>query len=334
MVDYKKLLTEKENLIKLVNNEKENTKRLAEENARVKAENDKLEVELAKLKENLEKNVREVVVINKNKYELEQVISSLKAQLAENQVRLDTLKNESESKEAVLQDLKNKEIQIRKIAKRYKDSFMELKKQIEDKRMDDLISIDEKENLSSIKSELTASIEENNVLKQQIEQLKLTLEKEERNKALLKEAKQRIIYLQTLNKDLQSAKLMKTPNQDLTTDQFESSYTIDSSSVDKSQQNVFQINKESDSSFQTKPSPNSSRQIALQSVKPMPATTSSEKSIQDALRTANIRPIAPSCQHSPTVTSWRGTETPLASIRPMTVQHSNYSGIIKSSFDN
>lgn len=316
--DHNKLLIEKENLLKDFAKEKENNKRLSEEYARLKNEKDKIEIDFIKLKENLEKNVKEIAVLTRQKNELEQTVSSMKSQLVENQLHLDTLIKEGENKENALQDLKNKEVQIRKIAKRYKDSYVELKKQIDEKKIDESTTENEKEKLESIKTELNSFAEENNILKKQLEQLRVSLEKEERNRSLLKEAKQRIISLQALNKELQSTK-PKTNNQDLSYDASEGSYLIDVSSTEKSQQNIFQVGKDNEATFSTKSCP-SSRQIALQSVKPMPATTSSEKSAQDTVRTANIKPITPSCQHSPILTTWRGTETPLASIRPMTVQ--------------
>lgn len=297
--------------------EKEECRKLNEELNQNKTDRLRLEAEISGLKKT---NSGLFDEINKLQIEIEvfkESVGKLTTDIKEikemHKQELDKLTHELSDRDAQLNDSKNKEIQIRKIAKRYKDSYLELQRQQENKT--------ESEDLQSTNNEATTRndeihilIDENNSLKKQVEELKTCLEKEERNKSILKEAKQRIIALndskQALIKELQHLKTKLA-------------------SVEQAKSELGVINIPENDLIAQKTKENEelvakinqlTRQIALQSVKPMPASTSVDKSSIEPVRTANVRPITPTTQHSTSVTMWRGNETPLASIRPMNVQ--------------
>lgn len=225
---------------------------------------------------------------------------------------VEKLTREISDKDAQLTEAKNKEFQIRKIAKRYKDSYLDLQRQHETDKTEATDSQAVNNDATTKNDEIQILVEENNSLKKQVEELKTSLEKEERNKSLLKEAKQRIMGLneskQSFLKEIQQLKSKLTAIEQ----------TKPESAVISENEVISQKTKENEEL--TAKVNQLTRQIALQSVKPMPASTSVEKSSIEPVRTANVRPITPTTQHSTSVTMWRGNETPLASIKPMTVQ--------------
>uniref|UniRef100_A0A336LSK8 Nucleoprotein TPR n=1 Tax=Culicoides sonorensis TaxID=179676 RepID=A0A336LSK8_CULSO len=316
--DIKRLQQEKENLCKLIANEKEECKRLTDELNQNKADKIRLESEISTLKKNnmslneeINKNQLDITVFKENIAKLSSEAKDTNQVVQQYKNEIEKLTNELSNKDAQLADTRSKEMQIRKIAKRYKDSYLELQKLQETKTE----ITDVKANDSNEKNdEVQLLTEENNSLKQLVDELKTSLEKEERNKALLKEAKLRIIGLneskQNYVKELQQLKsklaFIEQNKSDLISAQNTESETL-ALKTKENEELVGKINQ-------------LTRQIALQSVKPMPASTSGEKNTNETVRTANVRPITPTTQHSTSVTMWRGNETPLASIRPMTVQ--------------
>lgn len=74
------------------------------------------------------------------------------------------------------------------------------------------------------------------------------------------------------------------------------------------------------------------RQLQSQGSKPSTSSGPTEKGPSDAARTANVKPMAgPSGQQSAAVTPRRGGDTPLASIRPMSVQNSRTAAVLPTS---
>lgn len=328
--DFKKLTNEKDNLVKQIANEKENNKRQCDELNLLRSEKSKLEIELNNLKKSSqaseEETAKEILVLRSSLEKLQNEIKETSALLSEKEIEIVKLTEENTSKETQLNDLRNKELQVRKIAKRYKDLYTELQKKVDEKSGDFNLASQQSDGVEA--EDNTNSItEENNTLKREIEMLKTRLENEERNRNLMREAKQRILALQTANKDLQEKlESFHDANEAVTF----SGSDHEGNNKHLQSSHISQLPKENEV-FSNKSQIN--RQIALQSVKPMPASTSCDKSIIEPLRTANVKPITPSTtQNTSTITSWRGSETPLASIRPMTVQSSGRSiGIIPNS---
>ncbi|GBP05508.1 Nucleoprotein TPR [Eumeta japonica] len=142
-----------------------------------------------------------------------------------------------ESKEQLLQDSKNKEVQIRKIAKRYKDSYLELLNKTpassgiggdaaNNTGGQDGIEIGGSNNPeASIKAELEQNRstieslngvirtmqEENEKVRKDYEDLKASVEIDERTKTLLREAKTHIVSL-TESRNIVSNELASTKN--------------------------------------------------------------------------------------------------------------------------
>ncbi|XP_063697306.1 nucleoprotein TPR [Culicoides brevitarsis] len=323
--DIKKLQQDKENLCKTIVAEKEECRKLSDEINLQKTEKLRLEAEVSGLKrtnsnlsDEISKNMLEISIFKENVNKLTSDIKDLKDL---HKQELEKLAIELSDKDAQLTDTKNKEMQIRKIAKRYKDSFLELQKQHENK-MDPGNSQAINNDATTKSDEIQILTDENNTLKKQIDELKASLEKEERNKSLLKEAKQRIIGLSD-KKDALQKELQQLKSKLAVIDQVKPEAGVSS-------ENDVIAQKTKENEELTAKVNQLTRQIALQSVKPMPASTSIEKSSIEPVRTANVRPITPTTQHSTSVTMWRGNETPLASIKPMTVQGGRNAAILGS----
>lgn len=311
--------------IKSILNEKEECRKLTDELNQNKTERLRLDAEVSGLKKN---NANLIDEINKQQLEMglfKESVAKLTIDMKEmketHKQEIDKLNLELSDKEAQLTDTKNKEMQIRKIAKRYKDSYLELQRQQDIKtETGDLQSTNN--DVTTKNDEIQNLVDENNSLKQQVEELKTSLEKEERNKSLLKEAKQRIMGLnetkQNYIKEIQQLKSKMT--------------SLEQQKLEVGNENEMIVQKTKENEELHAKVNQLTRQIALQSVKPMPASTSVEKNTIESVRTANVRPITPTTQHSSTsVTMWRGNETPLASIRPMTVQGGRTASIMGSS---
>uniref|UniRef100_A0A2M4B7Z9 Nucleoprotein TPR n=1 Tax=Anopheles marajoara TaxID=58244 RepID=A0A2M4B7Z9_9DIPT len=152
--DWKRLQTERENLAKMLTTEQELLKRANDELNTLRLERTRLETELASVgrkltscgeetrnllgeRETLQQNVatlqHTVTTLQKNLATLTAENATLKVELSthetETQSKLDELQTSLANKELALTDTKNKEQQIRKIAKRYKESFIELQKE-------------------------------------------------------------------------------------------------------------------------------------------------------------------------------------------------------------
>lgn len=332
--DFKKITTEKDNLLKTVATERETIKRLTDEISSIKYEKSRLENEFSQAKKQhqtlIEENSKELSARQEQFTKLQMELKSLQASFTDKENEVAKLIEKNTATEAELTDMKSKEFQVRRIAKRYKDSYIELKRQVDEKNVEFPITTQQAEPAESDEQVNNLS-EENNALKKELELLKLNLEKEERNRSLLREAKQRIIVLQTTIKELQARQFaVETNEQQAVT-------ATESVAADPSKNSLISHLTKENEALSNKVSHLSqlNRQIALQSVKPMPASTSTDKVIdKDLVRTANVKPITPSTtQNTATITSWssRGSDTPLASIRPMTVQSGRSVAIIPNS---
>ncbi|KAF3420193.1 hypothetical protein E2986_05707 [Frieseomelitta varia] len=132
--DWRRLQTERENLSKLLTSERETHVKRAEELNQLKVEKTKLEEQLALLQKQVQTQGEEVQKASEEARKLGQDLNQALADSCSKAKDLATLRKELGDKEAVLNDIKNKEIQIRKIAKKYKTQFEELAKTVEEEK--------------------------------------------------------------------------------------------------------------------------------------------------------------------------------------------------------
>ncbi|CAD1469044.1 unnamed protein product, partial [Heterotrigona itama] len=132
--DWRRLQTERENLSKLLTSERETHVKRAEELNQLKVEKTKLEEQLTLLQKQVQTQGEEVQKASEEARKLSQDLNQALADSSSKAKDLATLRKELGDKEAVLNDIKNKEIQIRKIAKKYKTQFEELAKTVEEEK--------------------------------------------------------------------------------------------------------------------------------------------------------------------------------------------------------
>ncbi|XP_037913909.1 nucleoprotein TPR isoform X2 [Hermetia illucens] len=373
--EFKRIQSERESLAKMLTAEKEALKQAHEELNSIRADKARLETEMNNLNRQIQtvteekkKVVDDFNLLKQQNTRLTQEIMELKNQLLQKEDELKKIGEDIASKDNQLADLKNKEFQIRKIAKRYKDSYFELKNQIDGKDGTGAAEGDPqnpgegtsaskqetekelKEKINELNAQIKQAQEETEKYRKENENFKLTLDKEERNKTLLKEAKTRILSL-TETKNAVTRELAATKAQlqnieqnrddnDLIVSGIKSQYE---SRIARLEQDQINHEKESKETIARLTRENENlllrinqlqRQLGLQQVsKPSTSSSSSsEKGSSDPPRTANVKPMSgPSGQQSATVTPWRGSETPLASIRPMSVQNSRTAAVLPTS---
>lgn len=366
--DFKRLQTERENLAKMLTAEKDILKRTNDELTTIKTEKLRLDTELQNLTKQLsasqddcKKFQDDVITLKQTNVRMTHEIIELKNNVLLKEEEIKKISDELNNKEAILADAKNKEIQIRKIAKRYKDSYFELKNKDLTKdgdKTDETSNPGGEASTSAAKSEsdkliqekinemnaqILSAQEENENLRKENEMLKAGVEKEEKNKNLLKEAKTRILSLtetkNAISRELTATKLQlqnieqNREDNDLLVNglktQFEtriSRIEIQHSEQDKEKQEAIgRLTRENENLLLIINQLN--RQ--LQGLKPSTSSNPIEKASTDSPRTANVKPMAgPSGQQSATVTPWRG-EPPLASIRP--IQNSRTAAVLPTS---
>ncbi|XP_055539254.1 nucleoprotein TPR isoform X2 [Wyeomyia smithii] len=363
--DWKRLQTERENLAKMLTNEKELLKKSNEELNSIRIEKGKLDTEVTNLTKQLasaneqnKKYADELDVLRQAGAKMTVEIGEVKSTLSKRDEDMKNLTEELANKEEQLTDAKNKEQQIRKIAKRYKDYYFGLKKTVEEKESEDGKPATEagaaetagegssnesnkitENNVTELKSQITSSQEEIENLKKENDTLKGKLEKAERNQDILKDVKHRILSLTEMKNNvtrelnnakaqIQSLEHVRDENE-LLKSQYEGRISrITKENADQDKEKADAITRLTRENEQLTMRLNQlTRQLGLQQVsKPSTsASGSSEKTSTESPRTANVKPIPgpSSAQQSATVTPRRGSETPLASIRPMSVQASS-----------
>lgn len=363
--DFKRLQNERENLAKMLTAEKEVLRIVNEELTSIRTEKTRLDAELAQLQQQCTTHVTEKKRLSDDLNQLKQLNVRMTHEIMElkNSVLLkeDELKKIAEDlnvKEAALADAKSKEVQIRKIAKRYKDSFYEQKTRIEEleainaaKPLSEQVAASaeaataaaarleaeqvQAARLDELTAQMTALQEETDQLRRENEQLKKTDEKN-----LLGEARARIKALTEANaqmaRDFQASKNalqsceQNRSEHDLFVTGLKSQYEVRINRVEKEMVDQDASNKETIARL-TRENETLNlrvnqlhRQLQQQGSKPSTSSGAIEKSPSDAARTANVKPMAgPSGQQSATVPPRRGGDTPLASIRPMSVQNNS-----------
>ncbi|XP_033366951.1 nucleoprotein TPR [Bombus vosnesenskii] len=132
--DWRRLQTERENLSKLLTSERETHAKRAEELNQLKTEKGVLEEQLSLLQKQVQTQGEEIQKASEEARKLGQDLNEALADSSLKAKDLVTLRKELGDKEVVLNDIKNKEIQIRKIAKKYKTQFEELAKTVEEEK--------------------------------------------------------------------------------------------------------------------------------------------------------------------------------------------------------
>lgn len=136
--EFKRMQNEREHLAKMLTAEKEKIEKSEAELASIKQEKNRIESELAALQKNNQtitdekkKMADDIVAIKQSNARMSNEIIEIKNKLLQRDDELKKIVDELNNKENMLTDIKNKEFQIRKIAKKYKDAFYELQKKHE-----------------------------------------------------------------------------------------------------------------------------------------------------------------------------------------------------------
>ncbi|XP_075979223.1 nuclear basket protein megator isoform X2 [Anticarsia gemmatalis] len=342
--DWKRLQNERETLAKMLTNEKENVRKLNEELSAIKIEKSKLEEQYTlvsrqqnALAEENKKLNEELQTLKDDMARVTEEVAKVKAELSLMGATNTKLTEELATKDASLIDIRNKENQIRKIAKKYKAQYEELMKTVdEDKKRNegsiaaaDAAMTESNKKFEEQIAELQAKLEVEKVntekLKQELETLRTAnMEKEEKSKQVLKQAKSKIVQLTELKNSL-SRELDESRNkigaleqstrdeQDVRVALIKSQYEGRLSRLEKERSEA-QAEKTREVEALHQKVTMLQRQLASQASASKQQATA-EKTTTDP-PTANIKPMAGVAQQSVTA-SRRGGETPLASIRPM-----------------
>jgi nucleoprotein TPR len=363
--DWKRLQTERENLAKMLQLEKDQHKKTSDEVAQVKQEKARVDGEIASLQKNLALNQGESKRLTDELAQLRQSSGKMSQELLETRVRVDSkdddmkkLSEEINSKESQLSALKEKEIQIRKIAKRYKDQYLELKNQVDSgtapvikegggestgdvamgepsTSQQDQLAEDNKQlesRIQLLQQEVEGIRGECNKLQQVNNELRL---KDESCKALLQQAKSKIAQLNEKKEQLtRESTTLKTQFDQRNEEHEQIVRNLKTQYELRIQRLEKEINDTSTEKTEMLQRLNQlHRQIGANQTS-KPATSTMEKLSTDAsTRTANVKPMAGPSQQSATVQPWRGgstssSETPLASIRPLPAQNSRTAAVM------
>ncbi|GAB1864152.1 Nucleoprotein TPR [Camponotus japonicus] len=132
--DWRRLQTERENLSKLLTSEREIHAKRSEEFNQVKTEKGKLEEQITELQKQMQAQDEQISRASEEARKLGQDLNEALADSSSKTKDLVFLRKELGDKEVVLNDIRNKEIQIRKIAKKYKTQFEELARTVEEEK--------------------------------------------------------------------------------------------------------------------------------------------------------------------------------------------------------
>ncbi|XP_017049667.1 nucleoprotein TPR isoform X2 [Drosophila ficusphila] len=338
--EFKRLQSEREHLAKLLTAEKEQNKKQADELALLKQ---RLDTEIPMLNKHLQlldearkKQADESNNLKQNNTRQGQDIMELKNRLLQKEEELLKANEELETKDKTIADKDTKELQLRKLAKRYKDYYMGLQAQAGGTE-----SIAELEKiraeLEEVNGQLRALKEEQEKLTKENEELKKRTEPETDANAVRQEYKAK---LDKLVVDLTVART-DLANQETSFAGTKSSYDETITRLEKELQDNIAANKDINQRLSRE---NESLHMRInqltrqlgsqQSTKPSTSSVAEKGNISESSpRTANVKPMSGSAtvQQSATVTPWRGGETPLASIRPISVQNSRTAAILPTS---
>ncbi|KAG4070727.1 hypothetical protein HA402_005586 [Bradysia odoriphaga] len=368
--EFKRLQNERENLAKMLTVEKNTVSNVNAQLAAMTNEKAKTEQELAAnvrllhtTAEEKKKIQDDLNALKQQNARLTQEIIEIKSQILKKEDDIKAVQTELTSKENLILEIKKKEIQIRQIAKKYKDSYFDLKSNVDTRQADlaakpleeqaaatndadaaGLAARAEQEKIQAKKVEelsnqLLARQEEIEQLQKEIENLK-----KQDDKNLLADARNRIAALTETNRQitrdyqvsktqLQSCEQSRSEHDSVVAalkSQLEAKMKELLDQEAARQETIARLTRENET-LNTRVN-QFHRQFQQQGSKPSTSSGTNEKSPSDAARTANVKPMAtPSAQQSATVNPRRGGDTPLASIRPVPVQNSRIAAVLPTS---
>lgn len=341
--EFKQLQLERDNLTKMLNTEKEIFKQVNDELQELRSQKASVDTELANLQKQLsslaedkKKFSDEVIALRSQNLIINKELTEIKSTITQKDKDLVKLSSDIQVKEAALADLKTKESTIRGIAKRYKQSYMELKTKYPDDEnsvaepsVSNLVVEENRNQISELSTEIQTLRQQEETLRRENEEVKTTNEK---TKGLLREAKSRILSLTQSKESLQQE--LNTHKTQL--ESFRQSQEAIKTKFDETEsslkESVAKLTRECETL----------RAFNRQVTKPSTSTgVIQEKSTSESAspRTANVKPMSGGSsasnvgQQSATVQPWRGSsgETPLASIRPIPALSTRTAAILPTS---
>ncbi|KAH8316278.1 hypothetical protein KR067_004193 [Drosophila pandora] len=338
--EFKRLQGEREHLAKLLTAEKDMAKKQQEELASLKQ---RLDTELPSLNKHLQlldearkKQAEESNNLKQTNTRQAQELMELKNRLLQKEEELLKANEELETKDKTIADKDTKELQLRKLAKRYKDYYMGLQAQTgSSETIADLEKV--RTELEEVNNQLKAAKEDQEKLSRENDELKKRTEPETDASSVRQEYKTK---LDKLVVDLTVART-ELANQESTFASTKSSYDETIARLEKELQENIAANKDinqrltrENESLHMRINQLTRQLGSQQSTKPSTSSVAEKGNISESSpRTANVKPMSGSAtvQQSATVTPWRGGETPLASIRPISVQNSRTAAILPTS---
>lgn len=368
--DFKRLQNERESLAKMLTAEKESLRGITDELTTCKSEKVRVDQELAAIQKQVQtltderkKLQDDFVALKQQHFKMTHELMESKNSALQKEDEAKKLSDEILTLNALNLDMRSKEAQLRKIAKRYKDQYMELKQKYDEMAADMGIKPIEEQasalgsgeatvaaareaerqqlaKIEELTTQITANQDELERLRKENDALKKSDEKSQ-----LAEAKSRISLLTEANKavtrelqsfkgQLQTCEQHRSDNDTVVSSLREQIAQLERQMADQEtshKESVARLSRENDT--QSLRINQLHRQLGLQQgSKPATSSGAIEKSPSDPARTANVKPMAgPSVQQSATVNPRRGGDTPLASIRPMSVQNSRTAAVLPTS---
>ncbi|XP_017838536.1 nucleoprotein TPR isoform X2 [Drosophila busckii] len=337
--EFKRLQTEREHLAKLLTAEKDASKKQLDDLALLKQ---RLDTELPALQKQLQlvDETRKKQTEESNSYKMQstrqlQEIMELRNRIMQKEEQLTKAQEDLENKDKTIQDKESKELMLRKLAKRYKDYYMGLQAQAGGS--DTVAELEKvRGELDEVQQSLRTSKEQHEQLQREHEELKTraaVAQSSVESKQKIEQLLQELTVTKTELAQQESAHAGTKTNYEETVVRLErelqehiaSNKDINTRLMRENESLHMRINQ-------------LQRQLGNQHQSTKPTTSSvgmAEKGqLSDSSpRTANVKPMsgAATLQQSATVTPWRGGETPLASIRPISVQNSRTAAILPNS---
>nr|AAK84926.1 SD01380p [Drosophila melanogaster] len=288
------------------------------------------------LDEARKKQVDEFTNLKQNNTRQTQDIMELKNRLLQKEEELLKANEELETKDKTIADKETKELQLRKLAKRYKDFYIGLQSQ--GGGTESAAELEKvRSELEEVNNQLRALKDEHEKITKECDEVKKRTEPETDTSAIRQEYKAK---LDKLVVDLTVART-DLVNQETTFAGTKSSYDETIARLEKELQENIAANKDinqrltrENESLHMRINQLTRQLGSQQSTKPSTSSVAEKGNISESSpRTANVKPMSGSAtvQQSATVTPWRGGETPLASIRPISVQNSRTAAILPTS---
>lgn len=321
--EFKRMQNEREHLAKMLTAEKEKIDKYEAEIGAIKQEKNRIETELATVQksahttgEERKKLSEDVLLLKQSNARMTNEIIEIKNKLLQRDDEIKKMVDELNAKEAQLNDSRNKEIQIRKIAKKYKENYMELEgkhnalkaekaaRPLEEQAADicDTNPSQTDKTLKELQTSIAETREQNELLRSENDALSKQLnELEAKHSTALKDLNGNI---QTLNEEKKhiTRELSATKTQLVNYEQVRTEVDSLKSQNENRIKDLADQDKENKETIARLTRENEALQARLNQLHRQlgnqpgskPATSSGviEKSPSDAARTANVKPMA------------------------------------------